>query len=231
MSTDTTILFILSNVSTACIVGTISLAAVEIWKRQKAADFAEAAENRTEAAKTWLAVTESREHFFAFAAQPQQQHAALSSAELPVLSAESHEDEQAPAEDDDHTGWWRVAAALVWGLAEYVREETPLEWLRLLWRAWQDRRAAKDRLDGEETPLTEESPHRMGPIEEAEVRRLVESHGESDAEAFEIEVAEIVAAEDRKRKVRYLGRHWAHDTQHTGQFPIVPAQRDGEVAA
>jgi hypothetical protein len=118
MSTDTTILFVLSNISTACIVGTIALAALEIYKRQKKDEFAEAAADRVEADKTWQAITESREHFFAFAPQPQQQHAALTGAELPALSAQSHEDEQAANEDDDHTGWWQLLLATLIAAAD-----------------------------------------------------------------------------------------------------------------
>jgi hypothetical protein len=171
---DTTVILILSNVSTACIVGTILAARAVIREEYWAIERREAAADRAAATETLAQITESREHFFAFAPQPLQQHAALDSAVLPALSAQSHEDEQAPAEDDDHTGWWQLLLATLIAAGDEAARIVAIF------------------LNG------------------CRARALV-----------------LIAQLRGSKQQPYTGRHWVADVQHTGQFPIVPAQRDG----
>lgn len=143
----------------------------------------------------------------------------------PALSAESHEDEEAAEENDDHRGGLMFAVvAAVWGGAELVQSRTPLEWWRLLVEHLRARRASRDRLDGEETPLTDEAEmQRRG--EEAD--DLPRQGLDEVAAAFEAEIAAEIAELTGENPRPYVGRHWGADVQHTNAWPLVPAQRDG----
>jgi hypothetical protein len=164
---------------------------------------------------------------------------------MPALSAQSHEDEQAANEDTDRPGMWvGIVVGTLWfpfawliyklGPVVEAAYERLADAVGEMRQSWQTRNEVgtgepvadpfeRFRIDDNPRGRSDELPHRMGPIEEAEVRRLADSHRKvMDAHPLtDEEIAAEVAELTGEPVDVVIERRQGHRYLPTGAYPLV----------